>query len=100
MFFISYRQGSTITNLFSFYPTCLFKAMSQRGADSACGSSATAKNAQSWVWKHFTLERQSSAKEKFPPAKCRLCGKVVTRARGNTSNMNRHIQRDHGELCL
>ena len=65
VFFSSYHQGSTITK----YPTCLFKAMSQRGVDSACGSSATEKNVQSWVWKHFTLKRQTSAKDKFPLAK-------------------------------
>ena len=47
-------------------------------------SSTTTRNAQSWVWKHFTIERQLAAKERFPPAKCKLCHKVVSRARGTT----------------
>ena len=54
--------------------------------DSECCtcSSTTTRNAQSWVWKHFTIERQPAAKERFPPAKCKLCHKVVSRARGTT----------------
>ena len=46
--------------------------------DSECCtcSSTTTRNAQSLVWKHFTIERQPAAKERFPPAKCKLVIKL------------------------
>ena len=83
MFIIRYRRGSTIPLVFI---ATLTNLMSEGSVDSECCtcSSTTTRNAQSWVWKHFTIERQPAAKERFPPAKCKLCHKVVSRARGTT----------------
>eukprot|EP00731_Ephydatia_muelleri_P034784 Em0076g17a len=75
--------------------------MSSQGAQGAEYSGSVLSKAKntSWVWKHYVLDRKPSEKEKFPPARCKLCDKVVTRARGNTSNMNRHIWDKHSVEC-
>jgi len=42
---------------------------------------------RSFVWKHFFARGNS--------ASCNLCGKVMKRTTGNTTNLLKHLQRDH-----
>ena len=99
-----YRRYLTIC-FYSYRPpearVCLRSVMSSQGAQGAEYSGSVLSKAKntSWVWKHYVLDRKPSEKEKFPPARCKLCDKVVTRARGNTSNMNRHIWDKHSVEC-